>query len=401
MKKLLLATVASMALAGAASAEEVKLGIFIGFTGPIESLTGHMAAAAEAAMAEASASGKFMGGSTVVSVRADSTCAVDTAAGTAAAERLITAEGIKGMVGGDCSGITGAVLQNVSRPNGMVMISPSATSPALTTAEDDGLFFRTAPSDAREGEVMADILTEKGIKSIALTYTNNDYGKGLAEAIATAFQAKGGTITINAAHEDGKADYSAEVAALASAGGDLLVVAGYLDQGGKGIIQASLDSGAFSTFGLPGGMVGDSLPAAIGPALDGSWGQVAQSDSAGAAVLTEMGKTAATPFDATSPYTMESYDAAALIILAMQAANSTDPKVYKDKVLEIANGPADGSGVKILPGELGKALELIAAGTAIDYDGASGVTLIGPGESAGRYRQFEVKGGKYETVQFR
>ena len=48
-----------------------------------------------------------------------------------------------------------------------------------------------------------------------------------------------------------------------------------------------------------------------------------------------------------------------------------------------------------------QALELIAAGTAIDYDGASGVTLIGPGESAGRYRQFEVKGGKYETVQFR
>jgi branched-chain amino acid transport system substrate-binding protein len=401
MKKLLLATVASMALTGAATAEEVKLGIFIGFTGPIESLTGHMAAAADMAMAEASASGKFMGGSTVVGVRADSTCAVDTAAGTAAAERLITAEGVKGIIGGDCSGITGAVLQNVARPNGMVMISPSATSPALTTAEDDGLFFRTAPSDAREGEVMADILMEKGVKSIALTYTNNDYGKGLAEAIASAFTAKGGTITINASHEDGKADYSAEVAALASAGGDLLVVAGYLDQGGKGIIQAGLDSGAFTQFGLPGGMVGDSLPAAIGPALDGSYGQVAQSDSAGAAVLTEMGKTAATPFDATSPYTMESYDAAALIILAMQAANSTDPKVYKDKVLEIANGPADGSGVKILPGELGKALELIAAGTAIDYDGASGVTLIGPGESAGRYRQFEVKGGVYETVQFR
>jgi branched-chain amino acid transport system substrate-binding protein len=401
MKKLLLATVASAALAGAASAEEVKLGIFIGFTGPIESLTGHMAAAAELAMKEVSDSGKFMGGSTVVSVRADSTCAVDTAAGTAAAERLVTAEGVLGIIGGDCSGITGAVLQNVARPNGMVMISPSATSPALTTAEDDGLFFRTAPSDAREGEVMADVLMEKGVKSIALTYTNNDYGKGLSEAIANAFIAKGGTVTINAAHEDGKADYSAEVAALASAGGDLLVVAGYLDQGGKGIIQASLDSGAFTQFGLPGGMVGDNLPASIGPALDGSYGQVAQSDSAGAAVLTEMGKAAAVPFDATSPYSMESYDAAALIMLAMQAAGSTDPKVYKDKVLEIANGPADGSGVKILPGELGKALELIAAGTAIDYDGASGVALIGPGESAGRYRQFEVKGGKYETVTFR
>ena len=90
-----------------------------------------------------------------------------------------------------------------------------------------------------------------------------------------------------------------------------------------------------------------------------------------------------------------------VMLVAMARAGSTDSNVYKEKILEIANGPADGSGVKILPGELGKALELIAAGTAIDYDGASGVTLIGPGESAGRYRQFEVKGGKYETVQYR
>ena len=376
----------------------MKLGILIGFTGPIESLTGHMAAAAELAMSEVNASGKSP--YNFVPVRADSTC-VDAAAAQAAAERLVTAEGVKGIIGADCSGVTRAVLQNVARPNGIVMVSPSATSPALTADEDDGLFFRTAPSDAREGEVMGDILVEKGVKSIALTYSNSDYGKGLAESIAAAFTAKGGTVTINAAHDDGKADYSAEVAALAAAGGDLLVVAGYLDQGGKGIIQASLDSGAFSQFGLPGGMVGDSLPAAIGPALDGSYGQVAASDSPGASVLLEIGKTAATTFDASSPYTNESYDAAALIMLAMAAAGSTDGKVYKEKILEIANGPADGSGVAIQPGELGKALELIAAGTAINYEGASGVNLIGPGESAGRYRQFEIKGGLYETVVFR
>ena len=396
MKKLLMATAVTALFAGAATAEDIKLGIIIGFTGPIESLTGSMAAAAEMAMAEATASGKLLGGSTVTAVRGDSTCG-DSAAGTAAAERVVTADGVKGIVGGDCSGVTGAILQNVARPNGIVMVSPSATSPALTAAEDDGLFFRTAPSDAREGEVMAAILMEKGVKSIALTYTNNDYGKGLADAIATSFTALGGVVTINASHEDGKADYSAEVAALAAAGGDLLVVAGYLDQGGKGIIQNSLDTGAFTTFGLPGGMVGDNLPLAIGPALDGSYGQVAQSDSAGAATMIEMGKAAATPFDASSPYTMESYDAAALIMLAMQAAGSSDPKVYKDKLLDVANGP----GEKILPGELAKGLELLAAGTDIDYDGASGVELIGPGESAGRYRQFEVKGGKYETVTFR
>jgi branched-chain amino acid transport system substrate-binding protein len=393
MKKLLLASVAATAIAGAASAEDIKLGILIGFTGPIESLTAHMSAAAELAMSEVNAAGGILGGQ-VSSVRADSTC-IDSAAATAAGERLVTAEGVKGIIGADCSGVTGAVLQNVARPNGIVMISPSATSPALTTAEDDGLFFRTAPSDAREGEVMSDILIEKGVKSIALTYTNNDFGKGLSEAIANNFIAKGGVVTINASHEDGKADYSAEVAALAAAGGDLLVVAGYLDQGGKGIIQASLDTGAFTTFGLPGGMVGDNLPAAIGPALDGSYGQVAQSDSPGAATMVEMGK--ANGFDATSPYAMESYDAAALILLAMEAAGSTDPKVYKDKVLDVANAP----GEKIQPGELAKALELIKAGQDIDYEGASAVELIGPGEAGGRYREFEIKGGKYETVKFR
>ena len=396
MKKLLLATAATALMAGAASAEDVKIGILIGFTGPIESLTGHMANAAEMAMAEANASGKAANGMVFVPVRADSTCG-DAAAATTAAERLVTADGVKGIMGADCSGATGAVLQNVARPNGIAMVSPSATSPALSTAEDDGLFFRTAPSDAREGEVMADILTEKGVKSIALTYTNNDYGKGLAESISAAFIAKGGVVTINTAHEDGKADYSAEVAALAAAGGDLLVVAGYLDQGGKGIVQASLDSGAFTKFGLPGGMVGDNLPAAIGPALDGSYGQVAQSDSAGAAMLLDMGKAAAVPFDASSPYSMESYDAAALIMLAMHAAGSTDSKVYSAKIMEIANAP----GEKILPGEIGKALELLAAGTDIDYDGASGVELVGAGESAGRYKEFEVKGGKFETIKFR
>ena len=396
MKKLLLATAATALFAGAAYAEDVKLGILIGFTGPIESLTSHMANAAEAAMAEVNASGKALNGWNFVSVRGDSTC-VDSAAATTAAEKMITSDGVKGIIGGDCSGVTGAVLQNVARPNGMVMVSPSATSPALSTAEDDGLFFRTAPSDAREGEVMGDILVEHGVKSIALTYSNSDYGKGLAESIAAAFTARGGTVTINAAHEDGKSDYSAEVAALAAAGGDLLVVAGYLNQGGKGIIQASLDSGAFSKFGLPGGMVGDSLPLAIGPALDGSYGQVAQSDSAGAAILADMGKAATPAYDATSPYTMESYDAAALIMLAMQATNSTDPKVYGAKIMDIANGP----GEQILPGQLGHAMELLAAGTAINYDGASGVQLVGAGESAGRYKEFVVKGGKYETVKFR
>jgi len=302
MKKLLTATAATALLAGAAMAEDVKLGVLFGFTGPIESLAPAMGSGAELAMAEVTESGKLLGGATVTPSRADTGC-IDNGLATSNGERMI-ADGVAGIIGGDCSGVTGAILQNVAIPNGMVMISPSATSPGLSTMEDNGLFFRTAPSDAREGQVMADILKDRGINSIALTYTNNDYGKGLADAIQSSFEAVGGEVTIVAAHEDGKADYSAEVGALASAGGDILVVAGYLDQGGLGIIQSALDSGAFDTFGLPGGMIGDSLPANVGPDLDGSFGQIAGSGGEGAGKYFAMAEAAG--LDGSSPYAPES-----------------------------------------------------------------------------------------------
>jgi branched-chain amino acid transport system substrate-binding protein len=290
MKKTLMAIAASTLLAAPVMADEVKLGIILGFTGPIESLTPDMAAGAELAIAEVNAAGNFMQGSTTVtSVRGDSTC-VDAAAATAAAERLITADKVNGIMGADCSGVTTAILQNVAMANGVAMVSPSATSPALSTLEDNGLFFRTAPSDARQGQVVAEMLTEAGYKSAAISYTNNDYGKGLADSIQTNFEGMGGSITISASHEDGKGDYGAEVAALAQAGGDILIVAGYLDQGGKGIIQGSLDAGAFDIFFLPDGMIGDSLPEAIGPDLNGSIGSLPGTDSPGAAKFAEMAK---------------------------------------------------------------------------------------------------------------
>ena len=393
MKKLLISTAVAMSLgSAAASAEEIKIGVFLGLTGPLESLVANMAPGAELAISEVSASGKLLDGTTVTAIRADTTC-IDAAAASAAMERLITVEKVAGVVGGDCSGVTTAALTNVAVPNGMVMMSPSATSPALSTIEDNGLFFRTAPSDARQGVVMSDIIMDRGFTEVAVTYTNNDYGKGLADAFQAAFEEAGGTVTINTSHEDGKADYSAEVGALAAAGGEVLVVAGYIDQGGKGMIQSALDTGAFDTFVLPDGMVGTALPEAIGADLNGSFGQAPGTDSEGAAKFVEM----AEGFDPTSPFAGESYDAAALILLAMQAAGSTDPQKYKDTVMDVANAP----GEPIFPGELGKALEILAGGGEVDYVGASNVELIGAGESAGNYREIEIKDETVTTVGYR
>jgi len=394
MRKFLLTTAAVILSVGAASAGEIKLGIELGFTGPIESITPNMAKSAQMAIKEVSDSGLLLGGDTVKGIEVDSTC-IDSGAAIAAAERLVTADKVSGIVGGDCSGVTGAMLQNVARPNGMVMISPSATSPALSSAPDDGLFFRTAPSDARQGQVIADILKSQNYKTAAMTYTNNDYGKGLSDAIKADYTKAGGKITIDAPHQDGKADYSAEVAALDAAGGQVLIVAGYVDQGGSGIVRAALDTGAFSKFYFPDGMTSQALVQKFGTEIDGSYGDIPGTDSPGAAMFNKMAKAAG--YSGTSSFAPQSYDAAALILLAMQAADSSKPEVYKNKVMDVANAP----GVKIYPGELAKALKILKDGGQVDYEGATAVTLIGTGDAAGSYREIVVKDGKLTTVMYR
>ena len=376
-----------------ADGHAIKMGVILGFTGPIESLTPAMAASAELAFKEASDSGALLGGKTISVERADSTC-VDSAAATSAAEGLISG-GVVAIMGADCSGVTGAIASNVAVPKGVVMISPSATSPGLSSLDDNGYFFRTAPSDARGGQILADITKDRGVKSVAITYTNNDYGKGLADVYEAAVKAHGIKVTTVAAHEDGKADYAAEVATLASAGGDAIAVIGYLDQGGKGIIQGSLDSGAFDTFILSDGMIGDSLTDSFGKALNKSFGSIPGSTGKGAGVFSKVAKAAG--IDSSGPYTGESYDAAALITLAMQAGGKADRAAVQKNVMSVANAP----GTKIYPGQLKKALDLLAKGKAVNYEGATGVEFTEVGEAFGSFLEKEIKGGKFKTKKQR
>ena len=393
MKKLFIAAIMSVSLLMTSAFAEIKVGIILGFTGPIESLTPAMRDSAKLAFQEASDSGALLGGETITVIEGDSTC-VDSSAAQSVAESQVS-QGVVAIMGADCSGVTGAIASNVAVPNGVVMISPSATSPGLTTLDDKGLFFRTAPSDARGGQILADITKDRGIKSVAITYTNNDYGKGLADVYEAAVKAHGISVTVVAAHEDGKADYSAEVGVLASAGGDAVAVIGYLDQGGKGIIQGSIDSGAFDTFILSDGMIGNSLTDAFGKSLNKSFGSLPGSTGKGAGIFTKVASAAG--IDSSGPYTGESYDAAALIVLAIQAGGSADRASIAKNVMAVANGP----GKKIYPGQLKKGLDLLAKGKAIDYEGATGVTFTDVGEAVGSFLEKEIKYGKFKTKKQR
>jgi len=392
MKKLLLATATTALAAGGAYANEIKIGVLLGFTGPLESITPHMADGAELAFREISESGAFLGGMTITPVRADSGC-VDSALAQASAERLISSEGVVAIMGADCSGVTRAVLENVAMANGIPMISPSATSPGFTTFDSGGKFYRTAPSDARQGQLLAEIVMGRGITSVASTYTNNDYGAGLANAFVANFTAMGGTVTINIPHEEAKGDYSSEVGSLASAGGDALMVLGYVD-GGTSVIRTAWELGAFEKFFVGDGVFTEDMPNIIGEAASAVVGTVPSAVGEAAARWETVGS--AGGINWSSSFVGEAYDAAALLILAAKAAGEATPAGIAANVLRVANGP----GEEIHAGDLARGLEILAAGGEIDYVGATNVNLIGPGEAAGSYREYTFENGRIVTINF-
>ena len=159
------------------------------------------------------------------------------------------------------------------------------------------------------------------------------------------------------------------------------------------MIQASLDSGSFDLFVLSDGMIGQSIADAIGADLNGSFGTLPGTQSAGATKFAEISG----DIDATAPYAGESYDAAALIALAIQAGGSADRSSIVANIKGVANAP----GEQILPGELAKGLSILSSGGEIDYQGATDVELSTFGDAAGSFKEMEVKGGAFELVQVR
>ncbi|MDO7642596.1 MAG: ABC transporter substrate-binding protein, partial [Reinekea forsetii] len=295
---------------------------------------------------------------------ADTTC-VDASAASNGADRLINSEGAIALVGGLCSGATIAAANNIAIPAGVPMISPASTSPALTDLDDNDLVFRTAPSDAYQGAMLANLLTAKGITEIAITYVNNDYGKGFADALEASFT---GTVTANEAHEDSKADYRAELGSLASTGTETLVVLAYADGSGQTILRQAYESGDFTRYIGGDGMVGQSLIDAVGAdVLDGMIAtKPGTPDVPGKDVFAKEMK--ALLLDPNAVFSAQAYDAAFLLALAIEENGTTDKAGLSAALRKVSSAP----GEIVLPGEWAKAKKLIAAGKDINFEGASG-----------------------------
>ena len=177
----------------------------------------------------------------------------------------VNSENVVAIVGSGCTGATIGAANTAAIPGNVVMISPASTAGALTTLDDNDLIFRTTPSDSFQGVKLADLLLSKGINEVAVTYVNNDYGAGLANDFTTQYEANGGSVLANLAHEEGKADYRAELGNLASSGAMDLVILAYASGSGQTILRQATESGEFTRFIGADGMVGDGIFNGIDP----------------------------------------------------------------------------------------------------------------------------------------
>ena len=389
-----LALGAGAMLVQAAAVADIKIGFLGGFTGPIESLVPPIYEGAKLAASHVNDQGGVLGGQTLAIPSGDTTCADATAAANAA-DRLVNSENVLGIVGALCSGATISAANNAAIPGGVVVVSPASTSPAITTMADKDLLFRTTPSDAYQGAVMARLLKAKGIDDIAITYVNNDYGKGFADSLDAAFKGVGGTVATKEAHEDKKADYRSELGSLASSGAGTLVVLAYGDGSGQTIIRQALEGGDFNKFVGGDGMVGDALVEAIGgDRLEGMISTRPGTPEIPGADKFDMAAGKA-GLDPKAPYAAQAYDAAFLLALAIEKNGKAERAGLNAALREVASAP----GEVVMPGEWSKAAELIKAGKDVNYEGAAGShEFDDAGDVAGVIVEMMVKDGKFMEV---
>lgn len=393
-KSALLVAAAAMALtAGTAQAQDgpVRLGFIGGITGPIESLMPPITDAARLAVAQVNENGGIGENRQVEMVIGDDGC-IDAQRASNAADAQVNSDNVVAIVGAMCSGATIAAANAAAIPGGVVMVSPASTSPAVTELADNDLVFRTAPSDAYQGEVLARVARARDIDTVAVTYVNNDYGTGFAQAFQAAFEAEGGTVLTSESHEDGRADYRAEIGSLASSGADALVVLAYVDGSGGRIIQQSRETGDFSTFLGGDGMVGANLTNVATDDETLILTRPGGSAADGAANFAEAAEGAS--LDPQATYAATSYDAAFALLLAVEKTGGS-----REGLNEALREVTSEGGEIILPGEWAKAKELIAAGTEINYQGASGaIDFDDNGDVPGSYDEVTVEGGEIVVV---
>ncbi len=275
------------------------------------------------------------------------------------ATELVNA-GVDVVIGAASSGVSFTFIDQLIAAN-VIQISPANTSPDFSNYDDNGIYWRTAPSDVLQGRVLGNLITGDGYANVGIIYINDPYGIGLADNATLAIEAAGGTVTASVPYNAGDTVFTTQVDELISSGAEAIAVIAFEE-------TASIIPELVTTQGFPSNAVyfvdgnlsnGYEFPPGTLEGAKGTLpGNFASEEYQAKALAIDP---ALTDFS----YSAESYDAVILAALAAVQGGSDDAETIKANLQSVSEG-----GTKVTT--FADGLARILAGEDIDYDGFSG-----------------------------
>lgn len=304
-------------------------------------------------------------GGNVTLVAADS--GTDPAVASQNVDQLL-GEGVPAIIGAAATSVTLSVIDKVTGSE-VVQCSPSNTGAALTTYDDGGYYFRTAPSDVLQGPALADVIADDGYANIAVIYRNDEYGSGFNDAVSQGLEDSGLSVVASVAYDPAGTTFDAEVAQVVESAPEAVVVVSFSE--GAAVMQAMIEAGAgpdviaiYVTDGFKDSVSADAVDPDNPAVLEGIKG-TAPSAAPASGEPTFPDRFAAFAPDVPTIFSAQSYDCAVVIALAAQQGGAADGPTIQANMNSVTEG-----GEKCT--SYGECYELLAAGADIDYDGASG-----------------------------
>ena len=289
----------------------------------------------------------------------------------------LLSQDVSAIVGAASSGVSKTIIDQITGA-GVVQFSPANTSDAFTTYDDNGLYWRTAPSDVLQGEVLGTQIADDGNATLGLIVLNDAYGTGLAKYTSDAFTAAGGEVVAEVLFNEGDSNFASQIAEVTAADPDAIALVTF-DQA-KVIVPALVGSGfpGDKLYFVDGNVADYSADFAAG-LIEGSKGTLPGLDTASLGDFT----TRLLEVDPTLTdysYAAESYDAVVLIALAAYAGNDVSGESIASYLRQVSGGTGDGTKVT----DFAEAAAALKAGDQVDYDGFSGpITFDENGDPTG------------------
>lgn len=339
-----------------ADASPLKIGSLLPETGSLAFLGPPEFAGVDLAVADINAAGGVLG-QDVEHIRGDSGDTSTEIAQTTVDSHL--AAGVSAIVGAASSGVSFTVIDKITTA-GVVHFSPANTSPDFTNYDDNGMYFRTAPSDTFQGAVLGQLMASEGAENAVIINMDDAYGNGLAKYAAAAFTGSSTVIT----YDPAATEFASEVGQAKAANPDAIALIGFAETTAvvTELIKQGIGPDSVKVYLVDGNLSGTAFAELPSDVMVGVKGTLpgAFAPEAFQARLLEID-----PELTDFSYAAESYDTVTLIALAAEAGGATDGDTIAANLQAVSAGGEKCS-------NFADCKALLDDGKDIDFDGVSG-----------------------------